>query len=62
MPCPQVAVTYDVNPADAIKSRKEVLKYVVDNNFPVAGMHIPGNGMGKVEKDDASGGYRFVGF
>ncbi|MDR2495879.1 MAG: MBL fold metallo-hydrolase [Tannerellaceae bacterium] len=62
MPCPQVALTYDVDPAEAIKSRKEVLEYVVRHSLPVAGMHIPLNGMGKVENDPSTGGYRFTGF
>ncbi|MDR2498912.1 MAG: MBL fold metallo-hydrolase [Tannerellaceae bacterium] len=62
MPCPQVALTYDVDPSEAIKSRKAVLEYVVKNKLPVAGMHIPLNGMGKVENDPATGGYRFTAF
>ncbi|MDR2533516.1 MAG: MBL fold metallo-hydrolase [Tannerellaceae bacterium] len=61
-PCPEVAVTYDVDPADAVRSRKEILKYVAANGLPVAGMHIPGNGIGKVESAGAGEGYRFVAF
>jgi beta-glucosidase len=55
MPYPQVAVTYDVNPADAIKSRKEILEYVANNNIPIAGMHVKFPGMGKVKSDGQSG-------
>lgn len=59
MPYPEVAVTYDVDPELAVKSRKEVLKYVTQNNIPVAGMHIAYPGMGKVEAISA-GSYRFI--
>jgi glyoxylase-like metal-dependent hydrolase (beta-lactamase superfamily II) len=58
MPYPQVAVTYDVNPEEAVQSRQAVLKYVSENAIPVAGMHIAYPAMGKVQ---ASGsGYEFV--
>lgn len=59
MPYPQVAVTYDVNPELAIESRKQILEYVSKNNIPVAGMHIPFPGIGKIEKS-GNGGYRFI--
>ena len=60
MPYPQIAVTYDTNPQDAIKARKEILEYVAKNNLPVAGMHIPFPGIGDVQHDAASGGYNFT--
>lgn len=56
---PEIAVTYDVIPEMAIKSRKEILEYVSKNNIPVAGMHIPYPGIGQVAKI-ATGGYRFL--
>ncbi|MDR2057804.1 MAG: MBL fold metallo-hydrolase [Dysgonamonadaceae bacterium] len=40
IPYPQVAVTYDVNPAEAVKTRLAILDYVSKNNIPIAGMHI----------------------
>ncbi len=58
MPYPQVAVTYDVNPGDAIESRKQVLKYVSENNIPIAGMHIAYPAMGKISVNN-KGGYIF---
>ncbi|MDL2265560.1 MBL fold metallo-hydrolase [Parabacteroides sp. OttesenSCG-928-G07] len=58
MPYPQVAVTYDSNPDDAIKSRKEILEYVSKNNIPIAGMHIAYPGIGSVKAEGA--GYQFV--
>ncbi len=48
IPYPQVAVAYDVDPKQAIESRKNVMKYVSENNIPVAGMHIPFPAMGKI--------------
>ena len=48
MPYPSVAVTYDVDPKQAVISRKKVFDYVSRNNIPVAGMHIPFPAMGVV--------------
>jgi glyoxylase-like metal-dependent hydrolase (beta-lactamase superfamily II) len=59
MPYPQVAVSYDVNPDDAIRSRETVLKYVSENRIPIAGMHIAHPGMGWVQSL-AGGGYLFT--
>ncbi len=59
MPYPDVAVTYDVDPAIAITSRKEILRYVTSENIPVAGMHIPGTGIGRVEATGENS-YRFI--
>jgi glyoxylase-like metal-dependent hydrolase (beta-lactamase superfamily II) len=55
MPCPDVAVTYDVDPTQAIASRKKILEYVSGNNIPVAGMHIAYPGIGKVKPDGENG-------
>jgi hypothetical protein len=59
MPCPEVAVTYDVNPEVAVKSRKKILEFVSKNKIPVAGMHISYPGIGSVSSNN-SGGYIFV--
>ncbi len=58
MPHPEIAVTYDTNPAQAVISRKQTLKYVVANKIPIAGMHIAFPGMGIVSSDPEDG-YRF---
>jgi beta-aspartyl-peptidase (threonine type) len=60
MPCPQVAVTYDADPKDAVACRMKILEYAEKNRIPVAGMHIPFPGMGTVAKDEISGGYTFT--
>ncbi len=58
MPHPEISVRYDVDPDAARVSRLEILEYVVANNIPVAGMHIPYPGIGIVEK--AGQGYKFT--
>lgn len=55
IPYPAVAVTYDVDPTQAIASRKAVLKYVAEKNIPVAGMHIPYPGIGKITTGNGDG-------
>lgn len=41
VPHPEVAVTYDVDPAQAIETRKKIFAYVATNQFHyVGGMHI----------------------
>jgi len=55
MPYPQVAVTYDVNPEEAILSREAVLKQVSGNRIPVGGMHIVYPGIGILQPTDETG-------
>jgi glyoxylase-like metal-dependent hydrolase (beta-lactamase superfamily II) len=55
MPCPEVAVTYDVDPALATQSRMKVLEYVSRHQIPVAGMHIAFPGMGEVSPGQGNG-------
>ena len=61
MPYPEVAVSYDVNPEEAVATRKYVLEYVTKNAIPVAGMHIAYPAMGVVEQNSQEG-YQFVPF
>jgi glyoxylase-like metal-dependent hydrolase (beta-lactamase superfamily II) len=60
MPYPQVALTYDINPTEAIAMREVVLDYVAKNNIAIAGMHIAFPGMGNIKKSDK--GYLFTPF
>ncbi len=62
MPYPQVAVTYDVDPNQAIVSREKILQYVTKNKIQIAGMHIAFPAMGKVTKAKAPEGYVFTPF
>jgi len=59
MPHPEIAMTYDSDPKEAVQSREVILKFVSEQAIPVAGMHIPFPGIGTVEKSDSEG-YRFV--
>jgi glyoxylase-like metal-dependent hydrolase (beta-lactamase superfamily II) len=60
MPHPEVALSFDVEPAKAIASRKVILEYVAENKIPIAGMHIVSPGMGDIKKSDD--GYTFTPF
>ena len=57
MPYPEVAVTYDVNPEQAVETRIKVLDYIAKQNIPVAGMHIPFPAMGTIKSEGT--GYVF---
>ncbi|MFV0481880.1 MAG: MBL fold metallo-hydrolase [Campylobacteraceae bacterium] len=58
MPYPSVAIMYDVNPEEAVKSRKAVLEFVAKNKIPVAGMHISFPSFGTINK--VGNGYQFT--
>lgn len=58
MPHPEVAISYDTDPQQAIATRKKVLEYVSEHGLQVAGMHIPYPGMGTVQKTQT--GYQFI--
>lgn len=60
MPHPEVAITYDVDPEQAIAYRKKVLDYVAKNKIPVAGMHIAFPSVGDVKTSGK--GYSFTPF
>lgn len=55
LPHPEVAITYDVNPVEAVATRAKVLKYVAENKIPVAGMHIAFPSVGDVKKNGDQG-------
>ena len=59
MPVPDQAVTYDLDPAQAIASRKAVFKFVSDNTIPIAGAHIAYPGFGFIYIDESTGEYQF---
>jgi glyoxylase-like metal-dependent hydrolase (beta-lactamase superfamily II) len=58
LPHPEVAVTYDVHPGQAVAARKKILAYVAKNALPVAGSHIAFPGAGWVF-ENKQGGYVF---
>lgn len=59
IPHPEIAVTYDVDPQQAVATRLKILEYVVENHIPIAGMHIPYPAIGTIEAEE-TGGYRFI--
>lgn len=58
MPHPEVAISYDTDPDQAIATRKKVLEYVSQQDIPIAGMHISYPGIGSIKKDQM--GYQFI--
>jgi glyoxylase-like metal-dependent hydrolase (beta-lactamase superfamily II) len=58
MPHPEIAVSYDSNPEEAIQSRAIILRYVSEHAIPIAGMHIPYPSIGIVKKSGT--GYMFI--
>ena len=59
MPYPTVSATFDVDNKKAVEARLKMLKYIVDHNFFVGGMHIPYPGMGTL-KSNGKQGYIFT--
>jgi glyoxylase-like metal-dependent hydrolase (beta-lactamase superfamily II) len=59
MPCPDVALTFDVDSEKAVQTRKQVLEYVSLNKITVGGMHVPFPAVGNLEKAANEEGYRF---
>jgi glyoxylase-like metal-dependent hydrolase (beta-lactamase superfamily II) len=55
IPCPQVAVTYDTDPAMAVDTRRRILKYVSGKGIRVAGMHIEYPGLIDIKGNEAGG-------
>ncbi|MDR1338758.1 MAG: MBL fold metallo-hydrolase [Prevotellaceae bacterium] len=60
MPHPEVAITYDVNPEQAVIYRKKLLDYLAENRIPIAGMHIAFPSVGDIKAKDE--GYEFTPF
>jgi glyoxylase-like metal-dependent hydrolase (beta-lactamase superfamily II) len=60
VPHPEVAVSYDVDPAQAVETRKKIFAHVAANEILVAGMHIAYPGVVRLEQQEKSGGYRLA--
>ena len=56
---PEVYAAYDYDPQTATVTRKIIMEQVSAENIPVAGMHIPYPGVGRVYKAP-EGGYTFT--
>ena len=58
MPHPEIAVTYDTDPAQAIATRKKFFDYLSLHRIQMAGMHTPFPGVGYVSPQN--GGFSFA--
>jgi glyoxylase-like metal-dependent hydrolase (beta-lactamase superfamily II) len=59
MPCPDVALSFDVDSETAIRTRKQALEYAARNNITIGGMHISFPAVGNVKKATEGEGYQF---
>ena len=59
MPYPEVAVSYDTDPVNAVEIRQKLLIYLTENHIQIAGAHIPYPGIGNLSKS-GSNGYNFT--
>ena len=59
MPHPEIYPAYDYDPVTATATRQTILEQVSRDNIPVAGMHIPFPGVGRVQTAP-EGGYSFT--
>lgn len=57
-PLPDECAEYDSDPQNAVKARRSVLNMAAEKDIPVAGMHIPFPGAGRVKKEGA--GFHFT--
>lgn len=61
IPIPSIAVTYDIDSVQAVKTRKEIFAYLVNDSTSqilIGGMHIPKSGMGFLRLDESEN-YQF---
>ncbi len=59
LPVPEVAVTYDSDPANAVASRKRLFDKAAGEGYAIASMHLPFPGFGTLRKEGT--GYVFTG-
>ena len=57
-PLPEVCANFDMDKAEAVKSRRRILDMAADENIPIAGIHFPSPGIGFVKKNGE--GYEFT--
>jgi glyoxylase-like metal-dependent hydrolase (beta-lactamase superfamily II) len=57
-PHPQVTWAHDADPDEARASRMALMEQAIDQGWIVAGAHLPGSGIGRIERDGA--GYSFL--
>lgn len=57
-PKPEAAIGFDVNPEQAVETRKKLFEQAAGEGMRIAGMHLAFPGVGRLEQADQ--GYRFV--
>lgn len=58
LPRPDINASYDMMPRQAAVARERILKRAAAEGLPIAGMHLPFPGIGRVQK--AYEGYRYL--
>ncbi|MDR2405064.1 MAG: MBL fold metallo-hydrolase [Deltaproteobacteria bacterium] len=61
-PHPLVTINYDVDQVRAGATRMELFRELTENNYLVAGAHLPFPGIGKVTVADSGSGYKYLPF
>lgn len=59
LPVPELCPRYDMNPKEAVASRKRILDLVAKEQIPIGAMHLPAPSLGYI-KVDGEGGYVFL--
>ena len=59
LPLPEIFVTYDVTPEQAVKTRQALFAYLADKNILVAATHIEKPGMGYIKSTEKVNSYKF---
>ncbi|MDR3077905.1 MAG: MBL fold metallo-hydrolase [Planctomycetota bacterium] len=57
-PRPDINASYDMNPEQAAATRRRLLELAAREKLPVAGIHLPFAGVGRVEKSGEGFSYR----
>ncbi len=58
LPAPHIAFEYDLDPAEALASRRRILDRVADDGIVVAGAHLPSPGIGLIVRQGAAYAFR----
>ena len=58
IPRPEVCTIYDMNPSGAVQARRRFYEFAASSSKPVAGMHLPYPGIGRIGRSAA--GYVYL--
>lgn len=57
---PELCARYDMDPAEAVIARRAMMELAKIKSIPVAGAHLPGNGIGRVEQRGSPDAYVYI--